>query len=104
MSMRMPQQMMQSYSQPRSPLSTPPPLYQVHSPPGQGFQPSMHLPYQVLSPANTLAQERPSVPSTEKNFARLPANMEDFGSDDEPERDLKTEVDVFGLSEEDLAS
>ena len=34
--------------------------------------------------------------------AGIAGSCEDFGSDDEPERDLRRECDVFGLSEEDL--
>lgn len=37
-----------------------------------------------------------------KRTGGIAGSREDFGSDDEPERDLRRECDVFGLSEEDL--
>ena len=33
---------------------------------------------------------------------KLASNLDDFGSDDEAERDLVRDLDIFGLDEEDL--
>lgn len=107
------QQLMQRYQQMLA--SCPPSMLadfhaQLSSKHGFQVNPLYRVSPQDYHGNNFTSSDRPvvapkqHVPFKKQGFSRLAESIEDLGSDEEPVRDLRREVDVYDLSEDDLAN